>query len=253
MVVVEQALRARLDPLDRPAAAARRPEHQTLLRIGVALHAEAAANVLRDHPELRLGKVEHGLGQYGSGAVRILRARVKRVAVIGRVVVANGSAGLERVRREAVIEEPQRDDVAGPGERGVRRFFVAHGQREADVAGPVVPDLSRALLDGVLDPCHCRQRLVVDLDQFGGFPSLGGSGGHHECHALADVAHLIGDQDGPEGAEALGATHVLGNGQRRNPAEPFTRDIGAGEHADHARSGRGPRDIHVPDARVRVR
>ena len=62
VVVVEQPLRACLDPLDGPAAAARRPEHQALLRIGVALHAEAAADVLGDHPELRLGNVEHGLG-----------------------------------------------------------------------------------------------------------------------------------------------------------------------------------------------
>jgi len=67
------------------------------------------------------------------------------------------------------------------------------------------------------------------------------------------VAHLVGNQEGPEGAVALGATHVLGHGQWRNPAEPITRDIGAGEHADHARSRRRPRDVNLPDARVRVR
>jgi hypothetical protein len=185
--------------------------------------------------------------------VRVLRARVERVTVVGRVVVADGAAGLERVRGQPIVDEPQRHDVPSPGEGRVRGVLLAEHQREGDVARPVFPDLRRAVLHRILDGHRRRQGLVVDLDQLGGFPRLLGRLGDDEGDALPDVANLVRGQQRPERAIALRPAHVLGHGARRNPAEPLPDGVGASEHATHTGDLERPGDVHASDPRVRVR
>ena len=72
--IAEQRFRARRHPFHRaPADAARRPHHQRVLGIAAVLHAEAAADVGRDHAQLGLGNFQHIAGDLRAGAVRVLR------------------------------------------------------------------------------------------------------------------------------------------------------------------------------------
>ena len=59
-VIVEQkAFAARRHPFDRPAAALRRPQHQHVVGIDIGLHAEAAADIGRQHSDLRFRHMKH--------------------------------------------------------------------------------------------------------------------------------------------------------------------------------------------------
>ena len=114
--------------------------------------------------------------------------------------------------------------------------------RNADIAvRAVVPHLGRAVLGGVLEVDHRRQRLVVDLDQLGGVARLRQRLGDDEGDAVADEAHLVGDEQRLEGAVALGRAEILRHQVRGEAAELFGRRVGAGEHAQHARRGLGLR------------
>ena len=146
----------------------------------------------------------------------------------------------------------ERHDVLGAGKRRVGRILVAHHQREGDIVRRLVPDHRRAGLHRVLDVDHRRQRLVLDLDQFGGVARLLHRFGDHEGDALADRAHLVGGEDRPQRAKALRAAHVFGH-RRRQAAELVGDDIGAGEHGKHAVGGFGLGGIDALDARVGMR
>ena len=214
--VAEQRLRARRHPFDRPAAdPARRPHHQRIFRIAAVLHAEAAADVGRDHAQLGLGDFQHLAGDGRARAVRVLRGRVERVAVAVGMILADRGARLDRVGGDAGVVELERDHVLGVGKRGVGRVLVAHHQRERDVVRRLVPHRRRARLHRILDGDDRRQRLVVDLDQFGGIARLRQRFGDHEGDAVADRAHLVGGKDRQQRAEALRAAHVLGHRRRQ--------------------------------------
>ncbi len=92
----------------------------------------------------------------------------------------------------------------------------------------------------LLDGGHRGQWLVVDVDQVESFSGRGVILGDHRCYRLSLVAgHLYGE-DGTitERRTEVGLT----------PAEVL-----AGDHGVHAADGLGSRDIHAPEARVRIR
>ena len=219
VMVVEHALAAGGDPFHRPAQLARRPQHQHVVRERPALEAEAAADVGRHHADVVLRHVQH-VRQLHAHAVRILRRGVERVEIVDRVVVADRDARLHRDRREPVVLDAQLDHVLGLGEGRVGRVLVAEHQAERDIAvRVVVPDLGRAVLGGVLEIDHRRQRLVLDLDQLGGVARLRQRLGDHERDPVADVTDPIGDQDRLPGAVALGRAEILRHRMRGERAE----------------------------------
>ncbi len=251
--VAQQRFRARRHPFDRTAAdAARRPHHQRILGIAAVLHAEAAADVRRDDAQLGLGDFQH-LGRHRrAGAVRVLRCRVQRVAVAVGMILADRGARLDRVGGNPAVVELERNHVLGAGERGVGRVLVAHHQRERNVVGRLVPHRGRARLHRIFDGDDGRQRLVVDLDQFGGVARLHRRFRDHEGDAVADRAHLVGFEDRTQRAEALRAAHILRH-RRREAAELVGDDIGAGEHREHALGRPSLGGVDAFDARMRMR
>ena len=168
------------------------------------------------------------------------------------MVVADSGARLDRIRGDAGVAHFQRDGVFGAGERGVGRVLAAHHQRERHIVGRLVPNDRRAGLDRILDIDHRRQRLVVDLDQFGGVLRLGQSLGDDEGDALAHGAHLVGGENTALGAKAFRPAHVFGH-RGRQPAELIGQHIGAGQNGEHAVGGLGLGGVDALDARMRVR
>ena len=105
-MVGQQAFGAGRQPFHRTADLLGGPQRHAVVRERAALQAEAAADIGRDHADLALGAVED-VRQLHPHAVRVLRAGVERVLIVGLVVVADGDARLHRVRRKPVVLDAQ--------------------------------------------------------------------------------------------------------------------------------------------------
>ena len=107
---------------------------------------------------------------------------------------------------------------------------------------------------------HEGKFLVTDFHCFGRIHGLRLGLRHHEGDGLADMACLVRGQqqmraDEDRAAAGAGELHVeFGLRQRivRNGFELVGREIGAGEHAEHARHRLRRRSIDRDNARVRI-
>src|SRR5438552_18339169 len=91
---------------------------------GEALHAETAAHVRRDDAHLVLGDGE-AAREIAPHAEDALAAEMDGVAVVGRVVLADDAARLDRVDDDAVDGEVDLDDLRRPGERRIGGVAIA--------------------------------------------------------------------------------------------------------------------------------
>ena len=252
-MVGQHAFRPARYPLHRAAQAAPSPEHQRVVGKRVALEAEAAANIGSNDADTIFGHVED-VRHFHAHAVRVLRSGVERVGIVGGVVVANGHSRLHGDRGKPVVLDPQLHHVPGLGEGGVGRILVAEHEAESDVAlWAIVPDFGGAVLGGIFEVHHRRQRFIVDLDQFGGIARLTQRLGDDERDAVADEAHLFGIEDRLERAVALGSAEVLGHQVGGEAAQLLRHRVSAGEHTEHARRGLGLGNVDALDASVGVR
>ena len=110
-VSVDERFDAVGDPFDRPAQPFGGPQHQHVLGIEEQLHAEAAADIRRHHPDAVLRHVEDLLGEQVAQEMRALRRAPQRVSILARVVLADRAARLHRVDDDAVVDEGQRHAV----------------------------------------------------------------------------------------------------------------------------------------------
>ena len=173
--VGEEALGALGGPFDRPAQLLGEPRHHCLLGMDEVLHAEAAADVGRDHPKASVGQLERAGHQLAAQAVAALGRGVEHVAVAAPVVVADRGAPLHGVLDDAVVDEVELDHARGLGEGGLGRGLVAGLPVEGQVARHLVPGERRAGRERAGRVGHGGQRLVVDFDPFGGV-ARGGQG-----------------------------------------------------------------------------
>ena len=142
--------------------------------------------------------------------------------------------------------------MLGAGEGGVGRILVAHHQRECDVVGCLVPDRGRAGFHRILDGNDRRQRLVFDLDQFGGISGLQQCLGDDESDTVAHRAHLVGFENRARRTKALRPAHVFGH-RRRQRTQLVGLHVRSGQHREYAVGGFGLRGIDAFDARMGVR
>src|SRR5215472_6956352 len=91
LIIAEQCLGACRDPFDRPAYPARGPQYNRLLRIDIALHAKAAADVSRDDADAAFRDVEYLVRKDLANTVHVLRAAVERPATSAGIPVANAA------------------------------------------------------------------------------------------------------------------------------------------------------------------
>ena len=167
------------------------------------------------------------------------------------MVLADGRARLDGVGADAAVIEFERDDVLGIGESGVNRVLVAHHQPDRDIVGRLVPDGGCAGLDRIFDIDHRRQRLIVDLDEFGGVFGLKERFGDDKGDAFAQRADFADGKDRAQGTVALRAAHVLRH-DRRKSAELVGRDIRSGENGEYAGRGLGLGRVDALDAGMGV-
>ena len=241
MGVGEEALAALPGPLDRPAEPLGGEQADALLGVDEDLGAEAAADVGRDHPELVLGRHADERRDHEARDVRVLARGVEREGVGGAIVLADRGARLDRVRHQAVVDQLDRGDVGGAGDRLVDRRRIAELPLVDRVPRDLVVDLRLALIAGVRGRHAGRQDLVVDLDQLGGILGLVVARGDHAGDVVADVARLALGQDRVRPGLHVGAVPGLHHPAADQAAPAGRLDVVAGQHREHAggRLGRG--------------
>ena len=194
LAVRQEGLGAVAGPLDRPAQLLRGERGHRVLGIEHRLHAEAAADIGRDHPDLFGREAEIG-GERVAERPGSLGAGMDGELALAPFQLGHGRPRLHRVADEAVVDQLELGDVRGLGEGRVHRAGVAIVPVIGDVVGALGMDLRLAGLEGGRGVGDRVQGLVVDLDQLGRVAGLGPGLGDHEGHVVADIAGLVGDQD----------------------------------------------------------
>ena len=125
-------------PFDRPAEAARRPQHQGMFRIDEIFHAEAAAEVARDDADLAWLQA-HALRRQIAHGEMIVAIGMQPIAPARRVIFPQRAARLDRRRRHPVVAKLDLDHMLGAGEGLLHRRLVAGEPVETDIAGRFGP------------------------------------------------------------------------------------------------------------------
>ena len=239
-------------PLHRSSDALRRPGDDDLLGVVEDLRAEAAAHVGRDHPELVLRDAHHERTHEQPDHVGILAARVERVAVVARVVLADRRARLDRVRHQPVLNDVELHHVCRLVERGLRRGLVAELPVVADVARHVVEDERRTVRRRRGDARHGGKRLVLHLDQGGRGLRLRLGLRDDDGDLISDVADSIHDERGVGRLVHRRAVSAVDLPAARESVDAVLGHLLAGQDGDHARSALGLRGVDASDRGVRL-
>ncbi len=185
--------------------------------------------------------------------MRALHRRVDDVAVFRRQIDADGAARLHRGRGDAVDDETVLDDVRGLGEGGVGRGLVADQLDETDVVGAAFPDFGGARFGRLGGGDGGGQRLVFNLDQFGGVRCLCCGFRDHEGDRIADPAHAVLRQYRIGRLEHRRAIAALEAAMGRQFAKARLLPVGRRDDGKHARRGLGGVGLDRQDFRVAVR
>ena len=118
----------------------------------------------------------------------------RQVIALG-VVFGDRGARFHEIGDDARIDDRDFGDRVRLGKGGIGRLLVADRHVEQYVAGMIGPDLRRALLDGIEEPCHGRQRRPLDLDRLDRVAGLVDRIGNHEGDGIADMADFIPGED----------------------------------------------------------
>ena len=252
LVVRHEALGAGRHPAHRAAQPARGPGDDPLLRIELALVAEAAADIGRDHAQRALGDAEL-LGHLAANVMGGLRRGVEREPAAVRLGGGDGRARLDRRPHQAVVDEIDRHHVGGRCERRAHGGFVAARPAKADIAGRRLVQLRRARRLRGARVGDGGKRLVINLDALGGVGGLQQRVGDHRHDRLAAMAHGAARE-----REARRLRHRRAVARAHRPQRPHRRHavrghVGAGEHRDHAGQCHRRRCVDPANARVRVR
>ena len=175
------------DPLDRAAEAARGFGRERVFAVHEALGAEAAADVRRDHPDLRRVDLQHLVRERVAQAVDAL-ARDRQGEALGRGVIGrDDAAGFHEVGDQPVVLDRDRGAAGRLGEGLLDGGFVAEARIEGDVVRGFAPDRRRAVPDRPAQVDDRRQHLVVDADRLDAVPCRRDVVGDDEGDGVADV------------------------------------------------------------------
>ena len=189
VLVGQQRLAAVAGPFHRPPEFFCQPEDEPVLGVRPPLGAESAAHVFRHDADAVLGDAEDIAGQLLADAVRVLRVRVQRVALLACVVAAQRAARLHVLRMDAADRVRALHDVRGTGKCSRRCRLVADLEDVADVVRALVPHRRRARLRGPRGVGHRGEIAVVERNQFGRVARLHEGLRNDRGHRIAHKAH----------------------------------------------------------------
>ena len=179
---------ARGHPHDGSADSGCEPAQQRFLGMRSSLRPETAAHVAREHTHLGAVEVQD-LGESGSHRVRPL-AGVDMVQASVVCPAARGNAGLQRAGCDAVVDRANLRHGFAPREVGLR-VVECHAHDDVRLGHPLEQGGASERLFGIY---KCRQRLVVDDDQFCRVDRCGRCVGHNDRDRFAHEPHTFSGQ-----------------------------------------------------------
>jgi hypothetical protein len=260
LIIGDKRLGACRGVFDRPAEFARRPQHQPELDIRAIACAEVAADVLRDHAQLRRRDAEHG-GKLTLLPYRAATAGVERVAVSAGIIFCQSGARLDRHGGDAADMRFVMQYVIRARERAFGRRRIAESGVDQHIVGRFIPQGRRVGLERGGDLRHPGKFLIRDRHRLGRVERLRARFRHHHGDGFADVARLVGGQQRMRADEHAAAARArelqVGAGLRqrivRNGLEAVGAHVLSRKYAEHARERAGARRVDRHDARVRMR
>ena len=252
MVVRDEALGAARDPPHRTPQPPRRPGDDRFLRIELALVAEGATDVGRDHAHRALGHAEL-LGHLPANVVGSLGGAVERELLDTRLAEREHRAWLDRRADQAVVDEIERHDMGCPTKTFPHGGLVAAPPAKAHIgrgAGMQLRGISRLRGTRIGDR---GERLIVDLDTLGRIRCRLAGLGDRCCHRLADMAHGVACQ---RKARRLGHRRAVvraDDPERSHRSDIVGRHVRAAEDRNDAGQSDGGSRIDTANAGVGVR
>jgi hypothetical protein len=179
-----------------------------VFRVREVLRTETSANIRRDEPHRRRCDAQRSCRRI-TIAVDVLAGDLQRVALLFRVIQADGATWLHRIGDDTMIVEPDRYRMRCRCERGIDRNCVTPLPVHANIAGHFVRDLGRTIPPRGVSGGEDRQCVVVHDNALRRVQCLCACRGDNQRHRLANMAHLAGRQQRlrREG-EALAGLHV---------------------------------------------
>ena len=245
--------------MHRPAEFFRRHQERHVFGIGRGFQPERAADVFGDDAQF-LFRPTHDAENvlaHGAGA---LRAGAQRIGVARGIVARGGAARLHRGDAEALIYFRNARDVLGRSEQALDLGGIGSrvGGRprpiDREVVGRFRPDLRRARFERVARVGHRRERLVLDMDEFGGVLRHHRALGDDHGHGLADMHDAVFGERRPVGDDELCAIAARQRRVPRNIADAlhvlrgqYGNDAGRSHRAsaiDAHDAGKGMRRAH---------
>ena len=222
--------------MHRPPDLARAHQHRDVLRIDRRLHAEGAADILRDHPQFVVRHAHDG-GCLAAQGVGALRAGVQRVAAALLVMDAGGAARFHRGHHQALVGDADARDMRRLGDdAGNLAFVLLVGRRARPVDAEIARRVRKKLHlagHGGFQVDHRRQFLVVDRDLLGSVLRRGARFRHHHGHRIADVHDYVARERGAERHHHLGAAASDDRRVARDAGNAGRLDVLGGEHRQH--------------------
>ena len=145
VVARQELLAARGSPVNRSLKFARGVGTDTVFRIKLGFHAEAAANITDANPHLIFRSFQYRIGERVLQAGRILATGPERDAPAFLVKIADAAARLHCHRHQPLIMQRQPGHVFRPGKTGIGFVFLAELRLGGNIARRTGPDLRRIL------------------------------------------------------------------------------------------------------------
>ena len=143
-------------------------QDQHLLVVVVDLHAEAAADIRRDHADLLFGDIEGARRKHDPDWVGVLVGRVERVFVAPALIDADCAPRLDRAALTRFWTRSSVTTCAGGCENRPNRAGVAQRPVEAEVRRKPGMNPGSGRIKARRQVRVTRPDNVVDLDQLGG-------------------------------------------------------------------------------------
>ena len=234
VVLRQEQFRARRHPFHRAPEFLCREHQRDRLGIDAAAHAEAAADVARDHAQPVRRYAGH-LQQLAAHVVDALARRIYGYHPAPGVAVGDAGARFYRAADQALAVHGHAAGERRARERRLDRRGITRFIFEGDVARRLGVQFGRAGARRVVETHRRRQVLVIDCDVFGRILRQQRAVGHDQRQRLAGVMHAVASERRPERLLHFLSADAVESDTAGERLESGRIQIGGGEHQVDAR------------------